>query len=466
MTSFNSPKVAIIGAGLAGLTSGYRLKKLYPSINLSIFEARKRPGGRVLTVQINGEYEEAGATNLLDGNGQNLLNLAKELGHKIVYWSEPDKMGLYHADAIKDLHKEFAQPLPKISKNLLSHLRNKKSSFNNMQEVIDFVAGSNHIFKNYMEVWIRSWEGIEPEKVSLHAMEFFLRILVKEARLMQCVIDNHQRPNIERAMIKGGNGKLIQTLAESLKEHIHYDHPLIGTEQKDKSYLLTFKNGYQEEFDYLIFTNPASTLGDINISEDVIPCERLNIITSLVYGTVSKVLVPLSDSFSKDFPFIFFWDFITWHSLQKKVLTLYYAGKFGDFRSDGGNHFDFMKASMALNKASTFFPEDMKIFMSSDTPVNLTSMEQFKNLDFETSIFCWSSDPYSKGSYSSIGADQYKDFTKIMTYLGEQVKAPFRPIKDKIFFAGEHTAIKDIGTMEGAVESGERAARMVLVNLN
>ncbi|CAK6537260.1 MAG: Protoporphyrinogen oxidase HemY/PPOX [Candidatus Midichloria mitochondrii] len=41
-------RIAIIGAGLAGLTAAYRLHK--ENSNVDIFEARNRVGGRVFTV--------------------------------------------------------------------------------------------------------------------------------------------------------------------------------------------------------------------------------------------------------------------------------------------------------------------------------------------------------------------------------------------------------------------------------
>jgi monoamine oxidase len=47
-----------------------------------------------------------------------------------------------------------------------------------------------------------------------------------------------------------------------------------------------------------------------------------------------------------------------------------------------------------------------------------------------------------------------------MTYKGK-VKVLFEPVDDKIFFIAEHATILDeIGTMEAAVESGERIAEL------
>lgn len=48
-----------------------------------------------------------------------------------------------------------------------------------------------------------------------------------------------------------------------------------------------------------------------------------------------------------------------------------------------------------------------------------------------------------------------------MTYKGVIVKAMFEPVDDRVFFVREHTTIlEEIGTMEAAVESGERIAEL------
>src|SRR5579862_2298444 len=72
-------KITVIGAGLAGLTAAYRLKKIgHPC---EIYEARNRPGGRVFTAYFGQAYEELGGKNVYDGGeGKNILALIDELG--------------------------------------------------------------------------------------------------------------------------------------------------------------------------------------------------------------------------------------------------------------------------------------------------------------------------------------------------------------------------------------------------
>jgi monoamine oxidase len=62
-------KVLILGAGMAGLAAGYELSKL--GHDITILEARSRPGGRVFTLRepfADGLYAEAGAARIRDNH--------------------------------------------------------------------------------------------------------------------------------------------------------------------------------------------------------------------------------------------------------------------------------------------------------------------------------------------------------------------------------------------------------------
>jgi monoamine oxidase len=63
--SFQSQRVIVIGAGLAGLVAAYELRKL--NYQVTVLEAQSRPGGRVLTLRTfdeRGIYAEAGAARI------------------------------------------------------------------------------------------------------------------------------------------------------------------------------------------------------------------------------------------------------------------------------------------------------------------------------------------------------------------------------------------------------------------
>jgi monoamine oxidase len=64
----------------------------------------------------------------------------------------------------------------------------------------------------------------------------------------------------------------------------------------------------------------------------------------------------------------------------------------------------------------------------------------------------WSKQPFIQTGYSSPQIGQV--FT-----IGKELNEPF---EGRLFFAGEHTQMDHFGYMEGAIRSGERAARLLL----
>jgi monoamine oxidase len=70
----------------------------------------------------------------------------------------------------------------------------------------------------------------------------------------------------------------------------------------------------------------------------------------------------------------------------------------------------------------------------------------------DTKLFDWSRQAFIQTGYSSPRTGQV--FT-----IGKELNEPF---EGRLFFAGEHTQMDHFGYMEGAIRSGERAARMLL----
>ena len=77
------PKIVVVGAGLSGLTNAYKLQK--EGLDVELYEARNRVGGRVFSVEIAGHIAELGAQNIRDGGeAENTFALIEELGLKTV----------------------------------------------------------------------------------------------------------------------------------------------------------------------------------------------------------------------------------------------------------------------------------------------------------------------------------------------------------------------------------------------
>jgi monoamine oxidase len=78
-TVSSTQNIVVIGGGIAGLTTAYRLHK--GGMNVELYEARSRVGGRIFTAKVNGHIAELGSQNIRDGGEAIHLNsLIDELG--------------------------------------------------------------------------------------------------------------------------------------------------------------------------------------------------------------------------------------------------------------------------------------------------------------------------------------------------------------------------------------------------
>jgi len=76
-TRSQSPRIAIVGAGIAGLTAAYRLNQL--GYSSSVYEGSERFGGRILSAQFpNGQIYEKGA-ELISASDTDLRALVNDL---------------------------------------------------------------------------------------------------------------------------------------------------------------------------------------------------------------------------------------------------------------------------------------------------------------------------------------------------------------------------------------------------
>jgi monoamine oxidase len=67
----------------------------------------------------------------------------------------------------------------------------------------------------------------------------------------------------------------------------------------------------------------------------------------------------------------------------------------------------------------------------------------------------WGSDPFSRGAYSYLGVNGL-----------ETQRILASPVNNTLFFAGEATSVGHIGTVHGAIETGQRAAQEILAALS
>ncbi len=442
-------KVVVIGAGLAGLTTAYRLDR--QGYDVEVYEARNRVGGRIFTVMTNGFYAELGGQNILDGgDAENIFRLLKEFELEVEYGNHILQRNYFDGQSFTSLDA-LIQDMNWSPESLEQRLNTIAQHSTNMQDVFNALFSFDSIVYKAGNIQMMAYEGGALDKLSpWYAKTLYYMLL---GGLSSAHKDNEEH-TIAQAIIKNGNAALPQVLAQALAGRLHLNKPLVAVSKNKNAYNLQFSDGAIVTTDILVLAIPCSVYKDINFAHDVLPQDKLAAFATVGYGTNAKIAVPFliaptSDrSYINDLGCVFF-------NRTKNVVNLYLVDKAGCFSADTmldvyTKGYDLLIAGFGEALLSKKLPEQAKDaqYVSYKGPVGHS----------------WGCDLYAKGSYSYITAGQEECILTLQNFNGEKVKSLFVPIGETLFFAGEHTTILTdvLGTMEAACESGERTARMIV----
>lgn len=423
---YNPKKVAIIGAGLAGLTAGYYLKK--QGFHFDVFESKDYIGGRTQTVQFgDGVHAELGGQEITDGGEASAIQaLANELGCPLSAQEyRYEVRALDEERKLVSLFDIVTDPSPRIDRSV---------AYPCLSDRLDHIYGVDTQARKLVENWIACYEGLNsihiPDDHGLGILQWITER-----------IGIARTPNTLRQSLTFTNG--TSDFARYLQNHFQDEIQLSRAVQKiqpeGEHVYVGFSNHVQKKYDKVILATPLETLGMYNLNN-----QRMNLISqSLQGGKNTKILIPveINQEVSK---FALTPEFTLWWDHNRNVLTVY----FGGHQSDAFQGTELNKKEI-WKKVSELYPE---IKNKSTNLANWVVKE-------------WVKDPHICGSYSHVKVGFAKEYGDFISVYGQKVRSLFAPIDDKVFFAGEHAAIDYPATMEGAVTSGQVAAEMVMEKL-
>lgn len=446
----NSPKVVVVGAGFSGLTTAYRLHQ--EAFDTEVYEARNRVGGRVFSVLLNGHIAELGGQNIKDGgDAENILALVDELGLELITKKHAIKLHFFESDEFFDIRKLLKQKgLDKDE--FLQQLENLQKDCNNMGEILQRLFHQDDLVYKSLKMHLSAYEGASPELLSTSYIRTLFHWIYGGLSSVHQGEWDEGFSSIELMTIKEGNGKLAEKLAERLGNRVHLNHVLKEIEKSEQGqYILTFENGKKVTADILVLTIPCPVYKDLSISEEVIPKETLAAIREIKNGTTAKISLPIK-ALKQSIGAHTNGKLVSFLNVDVHTLNLYYVDPYGEFSEE--TLFD--TYNLAVPMISRLYE-----FSANDAPVMALDLQL---ASYQGPVgHSWITDRFARGSYSYIAAGQEDLFTATIRAGDEQVKKLFVPIDESLFFAGEHTTVHFdiIGTMEAAVESGEKAARMI-----
>lgn len=451
----DAPKIAIVGAGIAGLNAAYQLQKA--GITATVYEAGRRSGGRILTRNVLsiGLVSEMGG-EFIDSDHTEILNLAKEFNLELWDTTLDDAQGLLQRNAafiegkqygLKEILSEWKNILPKVLKDkatLDAQYRNPAATTLDNMPLKQYLEslGASKWFTKMLDIACVTAYGLETgEQSALNFMDF--------------VGMNEKQPTLlpqkdARYKIKAGNGQLTQKITEKLGEQVLYRHTLEIIQSKGSGYQLTFQkedSTYLDvQADFVILALPFTKLKDVKWAYlKGITKEKENCIRTLGYGTNSKLVLGVTKRLwrEKGLQGNVWSDEIGsgWDStlMQTKPdspggYTIFTGGKEGA---------GFNRAhDLALTRV--YLPKIEKVF------TGITDVYNFYH-----AVGDWAVNPLALGSYACYKVGQRSTIAGLEN----------EPIKNKIFFAGEHCSTSFKATMNGAAETGRVAAEAIMAIL-
>jgi monoamine oxidase len=426
--------VIVAGAGLAGLSAARELEKRGAAV--TVVEARDRVGGRVWTLrnQFAGrQHAEAGA-DLIEEEQERVLALARELGLKPVRILR-DGFGFYGPDA-RGRRRIHAGPagLAGVGKLIEREAHDFK-----LAELRWDSAVAARLGRESVAHWLERTNATADMRAGMRAFRGFFLADPEDLSLLPLVEQFAESGPPGRGRIfriEGGNDRIAATVAKRLRGALLLRTMIRRVVQHGDRVTATIEALGQPHTEitaqYFVCALPASTARGV-LFDPALPQAQHDAIAHLRYGCATRLLLQFDRrfwrkrgrpiAFGTDLPTGAVWDGSEGQPGPQGVLSFL----------AGGN------ASTALQE----------ILRAEGERGVLRRIEWLgkpgKLLAAQTVV--WDHDPLARGGYAY--------FDPGFDPLWRAWLA--RPT-GRIVFAGEHTSIKYQGYMNGAVETGMRAA--------
>jgi monoamine oxidase len=445
-----APRVVVLGAGVAGLHAAHVLRKA--GIAADVYEASSRLGGRIYTgrdVVIKGAHVEIGG-EYIDSNHSDMLALAHEFGLELMdldagsyaamettLWF--DGRHISEGDIVRALAPFMSRLRADVALLPPSMLQLRHSA----AAGFDRLSLDAYLTTIGMHGWLRSF--FETAFVTEHGLDLGEQSALNALAMVSTdVSDGLFKPfgdSDERYKIVGGNDQIPMALARSIRERIHTGYALERMAMQGERYVLSFRKDHASidvPADIVLCTIPFSVLRSLRIDVEL-PARKQSTIDTLRYGSNGKVMIAVDTPFWResnhngvvftDAAFQLAWDHTAFQNSPRGGLTFF----------SGGSQCRALGAKPLDDVANTLYSSLADVWLEAGNHA-IEARERFH----------WPGYRFSRGSYSSYGPGQWT----------ECFGTEFEPVGN-LFFAGEHCSTQFKGYMNGAAETGRKAAELI-----
>ncbi|MDX6210517.1 MAG: monoamine oxidase [Frankiales bacterium] len=447
-----APRITVVGAGLAGLSAAYQLKKA--GFTASVYEASTRLGGRCWSYNHGefaaGQVSEHGG-ELIDQNHTEIRQLVQELGLNIdslvaAEAAGTETLGYFfgkqytYTQMTNDLKTIWQQIHSDVSAASYPTVYNSYTQrgwdldHTSLYDYIEAIVPGGHqsSLGQLLDVAYNIEYGAETKQQSSLNM---LYLLAYSGQGQMRIFG----PSNEKYHVTGGNDRIVAGLAAALAGQITTGVALTAiAKNNDGTYKLSWSNGKSTTADQVVLALPFSLLRKVDYSKAGFNPIKLKAIASSTMGTNSKLHLQFNQRLwvnqgctgetYADTGYQNSWDVTRAQAGTQGILVDYTGGTIGaSFSPANGT---------PAQRAATFLRQ-LEPVLPGITPL----------WNGKAYIDYWAGNPWSLGSYSYWGVGAYTGFS------GAEAEA-----SGGCHFAGEHTSIDFQGYLNGAVETGYRAA--------
>ena len=397
--------VVVAGAGLAGLAAADALH--HAGVDVTVLEARDRVGGRVWSVPFASGIVERGAEFVLPGNTA-IERVADRFGLRLAPKGTP-----------------YGRREPRGDEAV---------------DPADLEAVFNRIAAGYAapgtDTLAKAIDGLEVEQRLAALIRARLEVSMGHPAddLRSGVLGEGAATfgDFESYTVAGGNAELARALAGELGGRIYLSSP-VRRLQWDEHGVNVWTDEGEIAARAAVMAIPTAPLGDIEF-EPALRGPTAEALDSVRYGQNAKLFIRLRAP-----------------SPPSAIMSV--RRRFWTYTQldPGGEPAPFVTAYAGTADAVRELADPEKLVSWIE---EVASLRPDLVLDPEVSLLStWHDDPWVRGSYSARSVSS--------PLRDAELSTPISPL----FFAGEHTAGDWHGLMEGALRSGERAARQLLETL-